>query len=96
MTGPTVSDTDRHRAQRSRATQLVCALIRDLQHGLGRLNPLRHVEPPPAAVDRTAERVLEFFREVSRDEARAVLQELLAELDADDLAAIARNHRPTT
>lgn len=80
----------RHDDERSRAQQLLTALIRDVQRGLGRLNPLRVVEVPPAALDRGADRVLEFFREVSRAEAREVLQELLAELDAADLAAVAR------
>lgn len=80
----------RHDDERSRAQQLLTALVRDLQRGLGRLNPLRAVEVPPAAVDRSADRLLGLFREVSRAEAREVLLELLAELDAADLDVIAR------
>lgn len=86
---------DRIADQRSRASQILCALLRDIQLSLSRFNPLRAVEASPAAVDRSADRVLEFFREVSREEAREVLRELLAELDAADLAVIARTD-PTT
>lgn len=83
--------TGRHDDQQARAQQIVAALIRDLQHGLGKLNPLRHVEPRPAAVDLAAGRVLDLLREVARDvvreEATAAVR---AELDAADLAVLAR------
>lgn len=81
----------RHADQQARAQQIVAALIRDLQHGLGKLNPLRHVEPRPAAVDLAASRVLELLREVAREEAAAAVR---AELDAADLAVLARTGDP--